>query len=426
MRRNFAALVISAALIIECPWGMASPSPGVGGRGPWKVEITLYDNPNASSIGVADCTLLADDTIIVPISVTWRGRFHGYDWYSPKDTMNLNLVSRDRGLSWQVWDKPIPPRAFHLRDRSWLRIRWLGYQPHPMSELPQWERAGYWVYMVPEKQAFSTTGGFVVERSRDQGKTWQSAEIKLPHRAFLAGYGMTTARMLSDGTILMPAFGYQTRRHKTYSCSVIRSTDSGKTWQLITVARDERPQAVAESDLPSGSIWAKFPEARGFDEASLVETRRPGRVVAVIEESQSKELFTCVSDDRGETWSKPRSTGMFGVTPFLLRLKSGALACAFTNRYHGSENERGMWVCYSHDDGETWDAAHPAILRDYNARADSQCLWNFVQFSDRTLFASGWALKTGCGGGNEISYAVGFRFTEDFRTPLRVVAPPKP
>ena len=68
------------------------------------------------------------------------------------------------------------------------------------------------------------------------------------------------------------------------------------------------------------------------------------------------------------------------------------MACAYTNRYHGNENERGMRVCYSYDDGETWDVEHPAILRDYNAHADAQCLWNFVQVSDGTLFASGWAL----------------------------------
>jgi hypothetical protein len=36
----------------------------------------------------------------------------------------------------------------------------------------------------------------------------------------------------------------------------------------------------------------------------------------------------------------------------------------------------------------------------------------------------GWGPKTGCGGGDEISYAVGFRFTEDFRTPLRAVPHP--
>jgi len=37
------------------------------------------------------------------------------------------------------------------------------------------------------------------------------------------------------------------------------------------------------------------------------------------------------------------------------------------------------------------------------------------------FFAPGWATKRGCGGGDEVSYAAGFRFTEGFLTPLRVV-----
>ena len=82
-----------------------------------------------------------------------------------------------------------------------------------------------------------------------------------------------------------------------------------------------------------------------------------------------------------------------------------------------------MRVCYSHDDGRTWDTDHLAVLKDDNARADAQGMWNFLQFSDGTLLATGLATKRGCGGGNEVGYAVGLRFTEDFRTPLRVTHP---
>jgi hypothetical protein len=278
--------------------------------------------------------------------------------------------------------------------------------------------------MISEKSAFATTGGFQVEVSRDQGKSWHAKEIALPHRAFLAGYGMHNARMLSDGTILMPAFGYLTRRHKTYACSIIRSADRGKTWELITIAQDTRPEAVAESEIPSGTLWSQFPGVMGFDEASIIETRKPGRVIAVIEESWSKHLYACITDDGGKTWTAPKPTGMVGTTPLLLRLKSGAIACAYTNRYEGSPNERGMRMCYSHDDGKTWKTDDIAILRDTNARADAQGLWNLLEFSDGTLFACGSATKLGCGGGHEVGYAVGFRFTEDFRTPVRVTSSP--
>ncbi len=386
----------------------------------WKIEVVMYDNPQGTNVGVSDATLLEDDTIFVPVNVGWRNTFTGYDWYSPDGRLRLLLVSRDRGLSWQVHEgHPPPERTMKLPDGKLARIRWLGYQQHQPSERPALERAGVWLYHVPEKNLYSSTGRFMFDVSSDGGKTWKSTELKLPHRAFLAGYGMATAKVLSNGTILMPAFGYLTRRHKTYACSVVRSADGGRTWDVITIAQDERPEAVSPGDIPSGAIWAKFPGILGFDEAQVVETRIPGRVVAVMEESWSKDLYASISNDYGKTWTKPRKTGMRGNTPLLLRLKSGALACAFTVRSING----GMMVCYSRDDGETWDIERRTVLRDHNARQDGQCLWNLVQFSDGTLFSSGWATKRGCGGGDEICYVVGFRFTEDFVTPLRVVNP---
>ncbi|MCI0624028.1 MAG: glycoside hydrolase [Acidobacteria bacterium] len=138
----------------------------------------------------------------------------------------------------------------------------------------------------------------------------------------------------------------------------MRSTDRGQTWELTTIADDKRPGATSETDIPSGTIWSKFREALGFDEAQVIETGKPGRVIAIIEESWSKDLYTCVSNDYGKSWSPPKKTGMRGNTPLLLRLKSGALACAYTLR----AQDGGMRVCYSKDDGETWDTDHVTVL----------------------------------------------------------------
>ena len=48
---------------------------------PWKVEITLYDNPDAGRMYVADATLLADDALIVPITWWPRADVPRYEWY---------------------------------------------------------------------------------------------------------------------------------------------------------------------------------------------------------------------------------------------------------------------------------------------------------------------------------------------------------
>ena len=422
LRAAGAALLLAFSLMRMGPPRSSAADPLAGSPGPWKVAVVLYDHPKAANVSVGDATLLPDDTLFVPLAVAWRdsaeafAHVRGYDWYEAADTLRLTLFSRDRGLSWNVHKDPPPQRSLRARDGTLVRLRWLGYQHHPLEEQARWERAGYWLYLIPEKRLFATTGDFVVESSHDGGHSWSSRKMELPHRAFLAGYGMATARLLSDGTILMPVFGYLTRRHKTYAASVARSADGGRTWDLITVAQDERPEAVSAQDIPSGAIWSQFPESAGFDEAQVVETGKPGRVLAIIEESRSKDLYSCVSEDYGRTWTQPKPTGMRGNTPLLLRLRSGKLACAFTQR----TQDGGMRVCLSRDDGQTWDAEHTIVLKDDNARTRGQCLWNLVQFSDGTLFASGWATKRGCGGGDEVSYAIGFRFTEEFVTPLRV------
>jgi hypothetical protein len=391
------------------------------------MEITLYDNPDSERMYVGDATLLPHDVLVVPITWWPRSNVQRYEWIEEGDAISLTLISRDRGLSWQIYDgPPLPEKEFKLKDGSLLRLRWKGYEQHPNSEREKYLRADYYFYEITEKGMFAITLGFDKQVSRDGGKTWQTDDVQIPRQAEINGYGMATAKMLSDGTILMPTYGRPTRHHRARSCSMLRSADGGKTWQHIPVAYDETPGAVGD-ESNSGSSLSPPPAAgvHAFDEAQVVEAKRPGRVIAVIEEQFTKALYTSVSNDGGKSWAKPRETGMYGVTPLLLRLKSGTIACAYTNRYHGEPNERGMRVCYSLDDGETWDTKHPVILRDYNARADGQCLWNFVQFSDDTLFASGWGAKTGCGGGNEIGYAVGFRFTEDFVTPLRVARPAK-
>ena len=422
--RRTLPFVLAELLAVATLAFAAGPNVAIAQPG-WKIQVALYDNPDCDRLAVGDATLLPGDVLVVSATAWPRRDVKRYEWIEEGDALNLQLISRDRGLSWQVHDgPPLPQKSFQLKDGSLLRIEWKGYEQHPVSEQTKYEQAGYFIYPIPEKKMFAVCSGFQTHVSADGGKSWRTQDIALPHRAELAGYGMATAKMIRDGTLLMPVFGIASRRHKVRSASVLRSTDSGRHWELIDVASDTSPAAVAETDIPTGRWEKPPPGVRAFDEAQVVEANRPGRVIAVVEEQFTKQLYSSISEDSGRTWSPPKPTGMVGVTPLMLRLRSGAIACAYTNRYAGSLNDRGMRVCYSHDDGRTWDTEHLAILKDDNARPDGQCLWNLVQFSDETLFASGWAAKRGCGTGPEVSYAVGFRFTEDFRTPPRVVKPP--
>ena len=179
---------------------------------------------------------------------------------------------------------------------------------------------------------------------------------------------------------------------------------------------------MTTSDIPAEKHWRRFPDVIGFDEAGLTETSQPGHVVLVVEESQSKDLYSCISRNHGKTWTAPKKTGMTGQNPKVLKLKSGAIACAYTDRYSPDPNDRGPRVCLSRDDGVTWNADRVIVLKDDNARKDGQSITNLLQFSDGTLFACGWATKSGSGDGAQVGYAVAFRFTEDFTTPVRITA----
>ena len=70
MKRTLIPAVICAALLIASAWAVASAALDArSANGPWKVEITLYDNPDAARMYVADAMLLPHDVLVIP--VTW-------------------------------------------------------------------------------------------------------------------------------------------------------------------------------------------------------------------------------------------------------------------------------------------------------------------------------------------------------------------
>ena len=62
-------------------------------------------------------------------------------------------------------------------------------------------------------------------------------------------------------------------------------------------------------------------------------------------------VYTTFSDDKGKTWTTPRSIDTDGMPPHLLLHSSGALLCSYGCRTEGKRSER---VAVSRDLGETW------------------------------------------------------------------------
>ena len=149
------------------------------------MEITLYDNPDSARMYVGDATVLPHDALVIP--VTWWPRTGAprYEWYEEGDAVSFNLISRDRGLSWRIYDgPPVPERAFRLKDGSLLRVRYKEgyYEQHPDSEREQYIKEDYYLYEIPEKKMFAITKGMETQTSSDGGKTWVTRDLVLRTR----------------------------------------------------------------------------------------------------------------------------------------------------------------------------------------------------------------------------------------------------
>ena len=64
--------------------------------------------------------------------------------------------------------------------------------------------------------------------------------------------------------------------------------------------------------------------------------------------------------DGGQTWSTPKSTGMFGLPGDLLVLQDGRLLCTYGRR----TAPFGISACVSEDGGRTWQVEQEMVIRD--------------------------------------------------------------
>src|SRR5690349_13960048 len=122
-----------------------------------------------------------------------------------------------------------------------------------------------------------------------------------------------------------------------------------------TLGRDTGWHAgVTVLDGPGGQfsppvIIAAAPD-RDFSDTDLVRLA-DGRFLAVIREHLTKRSVFAHSADEGRTWTPIRPTGFLGANIKLLRLRSGAILCAYRDE---DSPRRGVSVSVSDDGGEHW------------------------------------------------------------------------
>ncbi len=281
-----------------------------------------------------------------------------------------NVVSRDNGATWQVWNvaregaAPPAPSGSPFWDNV-MRQRETG---------PVFEGAAVALRAGPVLIQEWTVEGPDAS-GKMTGRVWESHDdlqtlrdpvesvIQLPQsksgvddqgRPYA---GLTFHRSLiemPDGELL--ACGYCWFKEDTapstyrpqmlkFRTVLLRSSDRARTWRYdATIAVDP---SVGEE---------------GFNEPVLARVSRgpgAGRLVCVMRTgSNDCPVYQSHSDDEGASWSRPRPLELRGVDPELIELSDGRLACLVGRRMHDDQHSRrGYFLALSEDAGDTWTTA---------------------------------------------------------------------
>ncbi len=170
-------------------------------------------------------------------------------------------------------------------------------------------------------------GGFP---SRDGGATWSEleSEIRLfPYWTEL--YGTSNPLPIADGKLL-------------WGCIGTTGRDAG--WQAGVVVTGPKGEGFADP-----VIIAAAPD-REYGDLDLVRLD-DGRLLAVIREFTVKDAVYSHSSDEGSTWTPIRLTGFKAANIKLIRLRSGAILCAYRDE---DPARPGVSCSVSDDGGESW------------------------------------------------------------------------
>ncbi|MSP13261.1 MAG: exo-alpha-sialidase [Chloroflexi bacterium] len=352
-------------------------------------HTVVYKRPGYYSMGPV-LQLLPDGRLAVGlISSPFADHYGLADW--------VVVVSEDQGESFHLTDDPTIPLTWPgantrerydrfaaiMPDGSYLASGTVGFEVWPVERQQEAVDAGLQVEPHPDHKGDTVVVAIpkmFVQRSRDQGESWQRQEWDVPGFSGMTAFPRSTR--LADGTILVPVYAYSHGEERSQTF-VWRSADGGDTWHLI-------PMASSVADMTGDEM--------GFIEAE------PGRVLALLRFNHPRSrvkgyLLESWSNDSGATWSVPMSTGIKGHPPHMLRLQDGRILCVVTYRYR----PMGIHAVLSSDNGRTWDTKHTIILRDDGGSA-STLRPNYattsgasdigypitVQFADGSLFTSYW------------------------------------
>ena len=342
--------------------------------GPHEPQVTLIQAASkGNSVLSAQIFLLADGDLIATFP---HVRYYSDALVTPLETFCMR--SRDGGISWNRFPKEELPadffsvfpdidpyevywQALRLNDGTLLGCNGCAWEN--FADTPEKRREladqGYYVFTPEEYNAegtISVANRYLMQRSTDNGTTWEGRPIPFPRFAcFASAYGDPI--LTRAGTFLKPNYGrFDLNEEPHVSSLVLRTTDGGDNWGVITVAKS-----------------GPGPDDVDFDEHSVTEAPN-GDIVSVIRRGSQIELWSAISHDDGRTWGAPFDTKLRGSTPAVVTTTDGLLAAVYSRRIsnrHLREDDgnvvwprTGMYACVSRDNGRSWDSGRQVAVFD--------------------------------------------------------------
>jgi hypothetical protein len=224
-------------------------------------------------------------------------------------TTFTSLAYADRNLKTAMERKPGEPGAWPKEKlERWLSVHNRLNDAERQAELGEW-----------------------IVRSTDGGITWGQRTptiVNSPHGPI----------QLADGRLLYAGKKLWTQDKEVGVCE---SRDDGQTWQWLAPipARD-------------GDSFSDYHELHAVQASS-------GKIIAHIRnhnKTSYRETLQTESTDGGQSWTKPRAIGVWGLPSFLTKLQDGRLLMSYGHRRPPFGNQARI----SEDEGQTW--SEPLIL----------------------------------------------------------------